>query len=103
MTEYSKDNRFPFHSGSRSVSICFDDHEDKYELDFIWDKIIEKYPQLDAEQFYAKVQEIQEMKSDDKVKFLKDASDKLLRNIKTLISDEDFIHMLHDKWGFGAY
>ena len=41
------------------------------------------------------------MKSDEKVKYLKDACDKLLRNIKNCLSDEAFIHGLHDKWGFG--
>ena len=59
MAEYTKDNRFPFHSGDKSVSICFDDHEEKYELDFIWDKITERFPQLNAEPFYARVAEIQ--------------------------------------------
>lgn len=39
-TEYSKDNRFPFHSTDKQVSICFDDHEGNYELNFVWDKII---------------------------------------------------------------
>ena len=101
MAEYSKDNRFPFHSVDKSVSICFDDHEGKYELDFIWDKITERYPQLNAEPFYARVQEIQDIKSGDKVKWLKDASDKLLRNIKVLLSDEPFIHLLHDRWEVG--
>lgn len=101
MAEYSKDNRFPFHKGDDSVSICFDDHEGKYELDFIWDRIVEKFPQMNAEPFYARVQEIQDMKSEDKLKYLKDACDKLLRNIKACLSDEPFIHELHDKWGFG--
>ena len=29
------------------------------------------------------------------------ACDKLLTNIRTCLSDETFIHALHDKWGFG--
>ena len=101
MVEYSKDNRFPFRNGDKSVSVCFDDHEEKYELDFIWNRIVERFPQMDAEPFYARVHEIQNMKSGDTVKYLKDACDKLLRNIKTCLSDEPFIHELHDKWGFG--
>lgn len=56
--EYSKDNRFPFHTKDNHVSICFDDNEDLYELDFIYGKIVEKYPSLKAEDFYAGIQEI---------------------------------------------
>ena len=102
MVEYSRDNRFPFHSVDKSVSICFDDHEGMYELDFIWGKITEKYPEMGAESFYARIQEIQDMKKpEDRVKHLKDASDNLLRNIRVVLSDEPFIHLLHDRWGFG--
>lgn len=101
MAEYTKDNRFPFHSGDKSVSICFDDHEEKYELDFIWDKITERFPQLNAEPFYARVAEIQMLEPDEKVKKLKEECDRLLRNIKTCLSDEPFIHLMHDRWGFG--
>ena len=73
-----------------------DDHEDIQEMDFIYGKIVEKYPTLKAEPFYARVQEIQNMGSGDKVKWLKDASDKLLKNIRSFLSDEQFIHRIHD-------
>lgn len=96
MAEYSKDNRFPFHTKDKSVSISTDDHEDYQEMDFIYGKIVDKYPTLKAEPFYARIQEIQNMKSDDKVKYLKDASDKLLKNIRCFLSDEPFIHKMHD-------
>lgn len=95
MVEYSKDNRFPFYQGDRSVSLFFDNHEDKQELDIIYNCIVEKFPALRAEQFYAKIQEIQDMKSDDKVKYLKDACDKLLKSIRHCLSDEEFIHEIH--------
>jgi hypothetical protein len=65
-------------------------------MDFIYGKIVEKYPSLKAEPFYARIQEIQNMKSDDKVKYLKDASDRLLKNIRSFLSDEPFIHRMHD-------
>ena len=97
MVEYSRENRFPFYRGDKSsVSLFFDNHEDKQELDFIYDKIVERYPALRAEGFYCRIQEIQNMKSDDKVTWLKDACDKLLKNIRAFLSDEAFIHHLHD-------
>ena len=96
MAEYSAYNRFPFHTKGKSVSISTDDHEDIQEMDFIYGKIVEKYPTLKAEPFYARVQEIQNMGSGDKVKWLKDASDKLLKNIRSFLSDEQFIHRIHD-------
>ena len=96
MAEYSKDNRFPFYTKDRSVSISTDNHEDIQEMDFIYGKIVEKYPTLKAEPFYARIQEIQNMKSEDKVKWLKDSSDRLLKNIRVFLSDEAFIHMMYD-------
>ena len=96
MAEYSAYNRFPFHTKDKSVSISTDDHEDFQEMDFIYGKIVEKYPSLKAEPFYARIQEIQNMKSDDKVKYLKDASDRLLKNIRSFLSYEPFIHRMHD-------
>ena len=71
------------------------------EFDFIYDKVVEKYPSLCAEPFYLRLYEIQNSKSDDKVRLVKDASDKLLANIKEFLADEEFVHELHDKWGFG--
>ena len=99
--EYSRDNRFPFHSKDETASIYKDDHEDYQEMDFIYDKVVEKYPSLCAEPFYLRLYEIQNSKSDDKVRLVKDASDKLLANIKEFLADEEFVHELHDKWGFG--
>ena len=96
MAEYSEDNRFPFYTKDKSVSISTDNHEDMQEMDFIYGKIVEKYPSLKAEPFYARIQEIQNMRSDDRVKWLKDASDKLLKNIRSFLSDEPFIHRMHD-------
>lgn len=58
MIEYSRANRFPFYTREKSVSIQFDDYEDIYELDFIYGKIVEKYPQLNAEEFYGTMYEI---------------------------------------------
>ncbi len=101
--EYSRDNRFPFHTNrDGNITICFDDHEEMYELDFIWGKIVEKHPALDAEAFYARIHDIQNMKTESrKVQCVKDACDKLLKNIRECLSDEPFIHQLHDRWGFG--
>ena len=55
MAEYSESNRFPFHTKDKSVSISTDDHEDIQEMDFIYGKIVEKYPALKAEPFYARI------------------------------------------------
>ena len=101
MVEYSKQNKFPFYTSEKMVSISFDNHEDIYELDFIYNKIVDRFPNLQAENFYTKVSEINQMTSDDKMKCMKVACDKLLTNIRTCLSDETFIHALHDKWGFG--
>ena len=102
-TEYSSDNKFPFHTGDRTaVTICFGDHEDRCEMDFVWDKITERFPALVADGFYSRVQEIQDMKRGDKLGRLKEACDKLLRNIRECLSNEDFIHELHDRYGIGV-
>ncbi len=101
--EYSSENRFPFHTGDNTnVTICFGDHEDVCEMDFVWDKIVERCPELAAEQFYSKVQEIQDMKRGDKIGKLKDACAKLLMDIRALLSDEEFVHQLHDRYGIGV-
>ena len=101
MAEYSKDNRFPFHTAEKSVSVFEDDPESMYELDFIWGKIIERFPILEAGPFYAKVQEIQSNPESKRVALLKDECDRLLKNIRNCLADEEFIHSLHDRWGFG--
>lgn len=103
MVEYSKDNRFPFHSSSDdSIAICMDSHEDMYEFDLIYGKIIERYPMLDAEPFYAKIHEIDKVKQDAKrMTMLKNACDCLLKDIRTFLSDEGFIHGMHDRYGLG--
>jgi hypothetical protein len=102
MVEYdSRDNRFPFAAKQSTVSICRDNNEDLYEYDFIYNKIVEKFPELAAEKFYSKVQEIEKMRPSFRVAKLKDASDALLRNIKVCLMDEAFVHQLHERWGFG--
>lgn len=103
MIEYNKNNQFPFYTHAKKVSIQEDDHEEMYELKFIYDKIVGKYPALRAEEFYGKMAEIQKtMKSEnEQVKCMKAACDKLLHNIKHCISDENFIHLMHDQFGFG--
>lgn len=103
MVEYnSKTNRFPFQMREQSVSICTDNHEYLYDLDFIYNKIVERFPSLRAELFYSKISEIEGMKEDEnKVRFTKDACDALLREIRVCLEDEQFVHSLHDKWGLG--
>ena len=56
---------------------------------------------MEADSFYVNVKEIQQMKSDESVKFMKDACDKLLKNVKMCLSDEAFVHEMHDRWGIG--
>lgn len=92
MAEYNENNRFPFHTPDKSVSICRDDHEDMYELNFVFDKVVEKFPALDPKPFYAEIDGIQRMRERDRVKFLKEATDKLLKNIKLCLMDEVFVH-----------
>ena len=46
MVEYSKQNKFPFYTSEKMVSISFDNHEDMYELDFIYNKIVDRFPNL---------------------------------------------------------
>lgn len=102
MIEYNpKENRFPFHTKDKAVSLCFDDTEDIQELDFIYGKIVERYPDLKAENFYTRLMEIERMKSGDKVKYLKASCDSLLGHVKEFLSDERFVHHIHDAWGFG--
>ena len=50
MIEYDpKDNRFPFHTNDQAVSVHMDATEDIQELDFIYGKIVDRFPQLKAE------------------------------------------------------
>ena len=86
MIEYNpKENRFPFHTKDKAVSLCFDDTEDIQELDFIYGKIVERYPDLKAENFYTRLMEIERMKSGDKVKYLKASCDNLLGHVKEFL------------------
>ena len=101
--EWSRANRFPFNARQQSVSICFDNHEDLTDLDFIYNKIVSRHPALMAEKFYSKVQNIYDLDLDEStvVGMLKPLCDNLLANIKEFLSDEDFIHFLYDRFGFG--
>ncbi len=102
MVEYdSRDNRFPFATKQSAVSICRDNNEDLYEYDFIYSKIVDKYPELSADKFYARVQSIEGMRPSCRVAKLKALSDSLLKNIKTFLMDEGFVHQFQDQWGFG--
>lgn len=92
MVEYNENNRFPFHTGSKSVAICSDDHEDLYELDVIFTQVVEKFPNLDPKPFYEEIERIQSMRGRNQVKYLKEATDKLLKSIKLCLMDEDFVH-----------
>ena len=49
MAEYNENNRFPFHTGNKSVAICTDDHEEMYELDLIVSSVVERFPALDPQ------------------------------------------------------
>ena len=102
MVEYSKDNRFPFHTTDRSVAVCMDDHDGRYELEFIYEKLVERHPGLAAEPFYSKVEVIKASRKGDKVAMLKEACDELSRSVRTCLADEDIIHEIHDRWGFGV-
>lgn len=96
VVEYSKDNRFPFSTARKSVSVCFDDHDNMTDLDFIYGKIVERYPALRAEKFYSKVQEICAIESEaEYIAMLKQACDLLLVSIREFLQDEEFIHLLH--------
>ena len=96
VVEYSKDNRFPFSTARKSVSVCFDDHDTMTDLDFIYGKIVERYPALRAEKFYSKVQEICAIESEaEYIAMLKQACDLLLVSIREFLQDEEFIHLLH--------
>lgn len=102
MVEYnSRENRFPFAPKQSTVSICRDNNEDLYEYDFIYGKVVERFPELAAEKFYAKIQDLENIRPSHRVEKLKEASDVLLRNIKVCLMDEEFVHGLHDRWGFG--
>ncbi len=91
--EYGKDNRFPFYTRDKSnVTICFDDHEGLYELDFIFGKIVDRFPSLDPVPFYRRIGEIRLMTHARSITMLKSACDSLLGSIKELFMDEDFIH-----------
>lgn len=92
MVEYNENNRFPFHTGSKSVAICTDDHEDMYELDLIFSSVVERFPALDPKPFYKGIEEIQAMRERDRPKYLKEATDKLLKSIKLCLMDEEFVH-----------
>ena len=99
----SKTNRFPFQTREQSVTICTDDHEYLYDLDFIYNKVVERFPSLRAELFYARIKEIQEMKSEEnKLKFTKEACDRLLREIRTCLEDE-LIGTLYAVYGYYFY
>ena len=101
MAEYNENNRFPFYTGEKSVSICKDNHEDMYELDIIFTQVVERFPELDPKPFYQEIDQLQGMRERDRLKELKDACDRLLKRIKVCLSDEEFVHYLHAKWGFG--
>jgi hypothetical protein len=92
MAEYSEDNRFPFHTASKSVAICNEDHEEMYELDFIFTQVVERFPALDPRPFYKGIEKIQKMRERDRLKHLKEATDKLLKSIKSCLMDEEFVH-----------
>ena len=102
--EYDKkDNRFPFFKSSDNFASISLGHQDELcELDFVYDKIVDRYPSLNADVFYERIQKINKMGDNvDKVKYIKMESDNLLNNIRILIQDEDFIHDLSKVWGIG--
>lgn len=102
MAEYNENNKFPFHTPEKSISICRDDYDDMYELNFIFDKVVERFPALEPKPFYAEVDAIQRARERDRVRMLKNATDRLLKNIKICLMDEAFVHRLHSKWGIGV-
>ncbi len=97
-----KNNRFPFHTKETSVSVCFDDPEGLQELDFVYGKIIERHPNLRAEDFYSKLVGLGELDEKRQVPGLKELVEDLFFNIKSMFMDEEFVHQLHDRWGFGV-
>ena len=101
--EWSRINKFPFSTRQQSVSVCFDNHEDLTDLDFIYSKIVERHPSLMAEKFYSKVQDVYDLDLDEAtvVSMMKPLCDSLLADIREFLADEDFVHLLHDKFGFG--
>ena len=92
MAEYSEDNKFPFHTREQSVAVCNDDHEDLYEMNLILSKLVSRFPDLDPRPFYQEIDRIQTLKDRDKIRSLKQSTDKLLRSIKTCLMDEEFVH-----------
>ena len=92
MAEYSDSNRFPFHTGNQSVAIYTDDNEELYELDFVFSKVVERFPELDPKPFYNGIDEIQKMRERDRIKCLKNATDNLFKSIKCCLMDEEFVH-----------
>ena len=92
MLEYSENNRFPFHTGIQSIAVCNDDHDGMNEMDVIFTEVVRRHPELDPKPFYKEIGEIQSLRVRDKSKYLKEATDKLLKNIKLCLMDEDFVH-----------
>ena len=92
MAEYSEDNKFPFHTKEQSVAVCNDDHEDLYELNLIFSKAVERFPDLDPKPFYMEIDRIQSLRNRDKLSALKHSTDKLLKSIKVCLMDEEFVH-----------
>ena len=101
MIEYNEHNRFPFHAGNKSIAVCEENHEDKYEMDFIFTKVVERFPTLDPKPFYLEIEKIQTMRENDRTKQLKAVTDRLFSQIKFCFTDEGFVHYLYDKWGIG--
>lgn len=102
--EYDKkNNRFPFFKSRDNLASIAVGHQDELcELDFVYEKIVKKYPSLNADVFYEKIQNINKMgEKADKVKYVKMESDNLLNNIRILVQDEGFIHDLSNVWGIG--
>jgi len=99
--EYSRDNRFPFRNRNSAESVFMDDSGEVHDLDFIYGKIIERFPALSAERFYSSLDNVRKMKSNERVRGLKIASDRLLIGIRELFDDEEFVHFMHDRWGVG--
>ena len=68
----------------------------------IYDKIVEKFKPLMAENFYSQISQIDEVKPIAKREaMMRSACDSLFKNIKNCIGDEKFIHSLYDSYGFG--
>lgn len=103
MIEYSRENRFPFHVGRQVVSVVRDDPDGLCELDIVLGEIVSRFPRLEPEVFYGKVFEV-ERTSDEalRLRLMKSACDQLLRDIMECLADEQFIHRLHDRNGYGV-